>query len=313
VVLAVLAMLATQNPSPAGAAGLGNVGWAVSNSQTAATSVTYSWQFTPATTATLSSVTLTVPALTAGTPAIATVYGIGAGSVSAISGDAVTYTVTVPASIASGTPIYIELSGFTNTTAAGGYTSDVTTDDGSPVDTGTSPAVTFGATSTSASVVISKSMTVTNDTAAFQFLMDPGVAALSDLSKNVILTVKTNAGNGYTVNVKAGLLTNGGLTIPATSSGMGVGFATGAFPSNSFGYKMTATAGNASGVAVDAAQLAAGKYVGYTVGGETAASATSSTGAAGDTITLTNRVMIDYDTPGGVYTATITYTVAPSY
>jgi hypothetical protein len=67
-------------------------------------------------------------------------------------------------------------------------------------------------------------------------------------------------------------------------------------------------------VAVQGAGLSvANNFVGYTAGGETAASATGPTGVSGDTIVLTNRVKIDYDTPGGVYTATITYTVTPSY
>jgi len=83
---------------------------------------------------------------------------------------------------------------------------------------------------------------------------------------------------------------------------------------NTFGYSMTATAGNASGVAVQGAGLSVpGDYVGYTSGGETAAIATGPTGNAGDTIVLNNRVKINYDTPGGEYTSTITYTVAEGY
>jgi hypothetical protein len=53
--------------------------------------------------------------------------------------------------------------------------------------------------------------------------------------------------------------------------------------------------------------------VGYTVAGEDVAIATGPTGAAGDTVVLNNRVAINYDTPSGVYTSTITYTVTPSY
>jgi hypothetical protein len=313
--LAVLVLLAVQQPSPVGAVPLTNLGWSVSNSQISSADATYSWQFTPATTATLESITMTVPAGTTWlVPAIAATYGIGAGSVG-LAGTTVTYTVTVPAPVNSGTPIYIELSGFTNTDTAGDYTSDVTTvDAGGPVDTGTSPVVTFGANSTAATVVVSKSMTVTNDTAAFTLLMDPGAAALSDLNKSVTLNVKTNAGSGYTLNVKAGLLTSGGLTIPAISTGKGTGVATGSFTPNTFGYKMSAIAGNASGVAVQGAGLSvANDYVGYTAGGEDVAIATGPTGAAGDTVVLNNRVAINYDTPSGVYTSTITYTVTPSY
>jgi hypothetical protein len=312
--LAVLALLTIQQPSAAHAASLTDVGLSVSNSQISSANAVYSWEFTPATTATLESITMTVPVNTAGTLAIAANYGIGAGSVG-LSGTTVTYTVTTPASVSSGTPIYIELSGLTNTDTPGDYTSDVTTIDGvGTVDTGTSPAVSFGANSTSATVVVAKSMTITNDTPAFTLLMDPGVAALSDLNKNVTLNVKTNAGNGYTLNVKAGLLTSGALTIPAISAGIGTGIATASFTPNTFGYKMSATEGHASGIAVQGTGLSvADNYVGYTAGGEDAAAATGPTGAAGDTIVLNNRVAINYDTPGGVYASTITYTVTPSY
>ena len=314
VALAVLAMLSTQRPSSTNAAALTSVAWSVSNSQTSAASTTYSWQFTPTTTATLSSVTMTVPAGTTGTPAIAANFGIGAGSVSAISGTTVTYTVTSPASVGSTVPMYIELSGFTNTATPGAYTSVITTGNGASVDTATSAAVTFGASTTAATVVVAKSLTVTNDTPAFLLLMDPGVAALADLNKNVTLNVKTNAGNGYALAVKAGLLTSSGLTIPVSSAGIASGVAAGAFAANSFGYAMTATAGNASGVAVQGAGLStAGDYVGYTPGGETAATATGPTGNSGDTFVINNRVKINYDTPGGVYTTTITYTITPTY
>ena len=314
--LVALAILSSQRPAPANAASLVNVSWAVSDSQISATNVTYAWQFTPATTATLTSVTLTVPAGTPVlTPTISAVYGLSAGSVGPISGTTVTYTITTPASVTSGTPIYIELGGFTNTSTVGSDTSVVTTvDGGGNVDTGTSPNVAFGVTSTVVTVAVSKSMSVTNDTSAFQLLMDPGVPALADLNKDVTLNVKTNAGNGYTLNVKAALLTVGGLTIPASSAGIASGVASGSFAPNSFGYAMTATAGHASGIAVQGSGLSvAGDYVGYTVGGETAASATGPTGDSGDTIVLNNRVKINYDTPGGVYSTTITYLVTPSY
>ena len=174
--------------------------------------------------------------------------------------------------------------------------------------------MTFGSSATAATVVVAKSLTVTNDTPAFLLLMDPGVAALADLNKNVTLNVKTNAGNGYALSVKAGLLTSSGLTIPVASVGIGTGVATGSFAANSFGYAMTATAGNLSGVAVQGAGLStANDYVGYTTGGETAATATGPTGNSGDTFVINNRVKINYDTPGGVYTTTITYTITPTY
>ena len=54
-----------------------------------------------------------------------------------------TYTFT-PAAISAGTVVSIEITGLVNTSATGSYTSVITTSDaGSPVDSGTTPAVSF--------------------------------------------------------------------------------------------------------------------------------------------------------------------------
>ena len=55
------------------------------------------------------------------------------------------------------------------------------------------------------------------------------------------------------------------------------------------------------------------KYAGYTSAGETIASRANSTGASTDTITLANRVAINYGVNAGVYSDTLTYTVTPNY
>src|SRR3954465_4707402 len=80
--------------TPAGAAGLTNVTWSVSNNQVSATNVTYAYSFKTATTGTIKTITFAVSgAALAGTPAIARNFGIGAGTV-ARSGQTITYTVT---------------------------------------------------------------------------------------------------------------------------------------------------------------------------------------------------------------------------
>jgi len=301
--------------APAFAATPTNMAWSLSNSATSATSVYYTWQFTTATTGTIATVTLTVPTGTAGTPAVSANYGIGAGSV-ALAGTTITYTVTSPASVASGTSVYIELSGLTNSGTAGSYTSVITTLTSAPatIDTGSTPSVSLGGNTTSATVVVDKSLAFTNDTASWQFLMDAGVAALADQTKVVNLSVKTNAHNGYTLNVKDSSLTaGGGKTIGAVSTGMATGVASGSFTNDRFGYSSTVSSSGGSGLALAGAGAGGGNYVGYTTAGENAFTATGATGNSADTIAVTNRVKITYATGAAVYTDTITYTVTPSY
>ncbi len=302
-----------------GAATLTNPAWSVSNSQTGATAVTYTYQLTTATAGTVGSVTMTVPTGTAGTPAITANYGIGAGSI-ALSATMLTYTVTTPASIASGIPIYISVSGMTNTGTAGSYTSTITTKDNATptantIDTATAPAVSFGASNTAVTTVVGKSLTFGNDTASFTLLMDPSLSALSDLTKAVTLTVKTNAGAGYTVAVLDTGLKAGTYQIPAVSTGTAVGVASASFAANKYGYSATVTAGGGSGVALQGALATAGNNVGYvtSAGGQNVVSATGPTGNTADSIVITNRVKIDFTTPAGTYTDTVSYVVTPTY
>src|ERR1700688_1949415 len=64
------------------AAALTNTSWTVSNNQAGATPVNYAYSFKTATTGTIKTITFVVSgAGLAGAPAIATAYGIGAGSV----------------------------------------------------------------------------------------------------------------------------------------------------------------------------------------------------------------------------------------
>lgn len=306
-------------PAQAATGALTNTSWAVSNSATGATGVTYTFQFTTATSATLGSVTATVPAGTAvGTLALGSVYGIGAGSASySSSAHTLTYTVTTPATVAAGIPIYIEFTGMTNTTTAGSYTSTVSTYDNSAtpvlIDSGTSQSVTFGSSNTAVTVQIAKSLTFTNDTPSFTLLMDPSLTSLADETRTVKLGITTNAGSGYTLAAAdTGLKTSGGThAIPPVTSGVATGVTT--FPANAFGVSATLTYGGSSTAALQGALATAGSYVGYTTAGQSLLVASKPTGNAGDQLALTNQVKIDYTTPAGTYTDTITYTATPTY
>lgn len=110
----------------ASAAPLINAQWSVSNNASNATGVHYTYQLTTATTGTIASITMTVPPGTAGTPTIVSHSVIGAGTVG-LAANTLTYTVSSPVSVSSGTPILIEFGGIDNTATLGSSTSTVTT------------------------------------------------------------------------------------------------------------------------------------------------------------------------------------------
>jgi hypothetical protein len=298
--------------APAGAATLTNVSWSVSNNQVSATNVTYAYSFTAATTGTIKTITMVVSgAGLAGTPAIARNFGIGAGSVGR-SGQTITYTVTSAVSVSAGIPIYLEFSGLTNSAAAGSYTTAITTQTAAPatIDSATSPAVTLASNNTAVTVSVAKSLTFTISNTAFELDLDPSLPALADQTSNVGLTVQTNAHSGYTLTVAdsaAGLQSaaTGNPTIAKVSTGKATSVAWPGAPN--FGYTVTGT-----GATVDSA-FSGSKYAGYVNAGEQIASRAGSTGGSADTITVANRVAIDYTVPAVVYADTITYTVTPNY
>jgi len=319
--VAVLALAATTmiGVTSASAAPLTNTTWSVSNNQAGATGVTYTFELTTATAGTISSVTATVPTDTAGTVGAGTVYGLGAGTAS-LTGTTLTFEVGSPAAVSAGVPLYIEFTGLTNTATIGSYTSTVTTMDNAAtpvqIDTATSPSVDIAGTSTAVTVQVPKSLTFTNDTPSFTLQMDPSLTALSDITKAVTVTVKTNAGQGYTLAAKdTGLVTGAPIhTIPAASTGVATGVADASFAANTFGFSAALTVTGGSLAAVDGAGLSnAGDYVGYTSAGETLVAATNPTGNTADSLLLTNRLKIDYNTAAGTYTDSITYTATPLY
>ena len=294
------------------AATLTSVSWSVSNNQVSATAVSYSYSFNAATTGTIKTITFVASGSgLAGTPAIAKNYGIGAGSV-ARSGQTITYTVTSAVSVSAGTPIYVELSGLTNTATSGSYTTAVTTQTAAPatIDSATSPAVTLAANNTAVTVTVAKSLTFTINNTAFELDLDPSLPALADETSSVGLSVQTNAHSGYTLTVAdaaSGLqsATTGNPTIAKVSTGKATSVTWPGAPN--FGYTVTGT-----GATIDSA-FSGSKYAGYVSTGEQVASRATATGGSADTITIANRVAIDYSVPAVAYSDTITYTVTPNY
>jgi len=298
--------------SPASAGTPTNMSWTVSNNQVGATSVLYAYSFKTATAGTIKTITFTVSgAGLAGTPTISRAYGIGAGTV-ARAGQTITYTVTSAVAVAAGIPIYIELGALTNSSTAGSYTTTITTQTAVPatIDTGVTPAVTLAANNTAVTVTLDKSLTFTVDTTAFELDMDPSLPALADQTATVGLTVQTNANSGYTLAVNdsaTGLqsASTGNPVIAKVSTGKATSLA---WPgADKWGYTVTGT-----GATIDAA-FSGSKYAGYTSAGETIATRAGPTGGTADTISIANRVAIDYAAATGVYSDTVTYTVTPNY
>ena len=141
-------VLVTGIATPAFAGSLVSPGWAASATAPGTLGVDYTYTFTTASTSELDSVTMTVPAGTSGSPSAGPVTPAGladGGSVS-LSGSTLTYSFT-PGKVDAGTAVSIEITGLGNTTVAGSYTSDIATvDAGTPVDLGTTPAVSFSGT-----------------------------------------------------------------------------------------------------------------------------------------------------------------------
>jgi hypothetical protein len=300
-------------PVAANAAALTNVNWSISNNQAGATNVTYSYDFKTGSAGTIKTITFVVSgAGLAGTPAIARSFGIPAGTV-ARSGQTITYTVTNTAAIASGIPIYVEFSGLTNSSVTGSYTTSITTQTVAPATIDgptTSNSVVLAGNNTAITVAVAKSLTFTVDTAAFELDMDPSLPALADQSQPVGLTVQTNANSGYTLAVNdnaTGLISaaTGTPVIPDVSSSKATSVTWPATPA--FGYTVTAT-----GATADVA-FSGSKYAGYLSGGDQVASRATATGVTPDTITITNRVAINYNTQATTFTDTVTYTVTPNY
>jgi uncharacterized membrane protein YedE/YeeE len=230
-----------------------------------------------------------------------------------LASNTITYTVTSPVAVAANIPIYLSFTGLTNTSTAGSNTSTVTTQTSVPatIDSGTSQSVTFGSSSTTATVTVAQTLSFTNDTPSFSLAVDPTGTA-NGSSQAVTLTIQTNAASGYTLAASdTGLSrTSPAYTIPAVSVGPGTGVGT--FPASGWGASATLSGSGGHGAAM-ASGLSGGQFVGYPGSAATFLSATGPTGATADTLVLTDQVKVDYGVPAGNYSDTITYVATPSY
>lgn len=202
--------------SPASAATLTSAVWSSSSSVTSATGASYTYSFTVATSASLSSVTMTVPTGTAGTPAVGTVSpGSLAGGTVALAGTTLTYSFTA-AQIGVGTAVSIQVTGLTNTSTTGSYTSTVTTVNGaSAVDTGTTGSLAFAGTTLGSPSWTASSTTVGAAGTSYTYAFS---VASSALITSVTMTVPPGTGGSPTVGtISPSGLAGGSVTLSGTT------------------------------------------------------------------------------------------------
>jgi len=275
----------------------------------------YGYGFTTASTAQLSSVTMTVPPGTSGTPVLSSISpAIAAGASVALAGSVLTVSFT-PVMVNQGTAIAITISGLINSTSVGTYTSTVSTRDASgTIDTAQSNTVTLVAQSlalTTTCLAPAVYCTVDADgSTRITLLMIPGISTPSVAS--VALAIQTNAPNGYRVLVQATPLTlEGGTATIAQAPTTGSASA----PDGRFAASATLTPAVGSGAALCSPYGSSTPYVGYSTG-TTAASlwaASGPTGSGWDTVVLTNTLRLTATQPAGIYTGTIRYTIQPMF
>ena len=169
--------------------------WSVSNSTTGATGASYTYSFTTTTADTLTSVTMSVPAGTSGTPAVGTVTGLPTGSVS-LTGSTLTYN-GFSQSTPAGTAVSIQITGLTNTSTAGSYTSLITTSSTSgTVDSGTTGAVPFTAASLTSPVWSLSSSTAGATGVAYTYTFTITGATLTSVTMSVPAGTTGTPGRG---------------------------------------------------------------------------------------------------------------------
>jgi hypothetical protein len=112
--------------APANAAVMEQASWDVSNNQTAVASTTYTYEATVVSAAVIGSVTIALPDAPTVAPTLGSIFGIGAGTLSTVN-NMIVYTVNKPVIVPTGTNLYLQFSGITNTTRQGWFSSIITT------------------------------------------------------------------------------------------------------------------------------------------------------------------------------------------
>lgn len=287
--------------------------WSAS-STTAGAGAQYTYTFATASTSPLDTVTMTVPPGTTGTPGVGTVTpaALANGASVTLAGTTLTYRFT-SSTVSAGTAVSIELTGLTNTTNPGSYTSTITTKDASEsIDTGVTPALTFSLPSPHTLAFAnqcpaSPGSCATTPSGGTQLTI-VAIPGGSYASGSVQLSVMSDFLGGYRISVQSSVLTSaGGVVLPqASTSGSSTR------PVGSF-YAEAALAGSGvSGAALCSPYGSATPYVGFSPSAASLWNATAGTGTGSDTVILTAATQVSATQPAGSYTGTLSYTAQPA-
>jgi len=189
------------------ATALSSPAWSASSTTVGATGVSYTYTFTTATTAVLTSFTMTVPPGTAGSPTVGTVSPTMLGATVSLSGTTLTLS-GVSLSLASGTAVSIQINGLANTATAGSYTSEIVTKSAlGAVDSGITPAVSLAG---SLNLTSPSSLTWTATLTGSNASVTDAVAADQQFSADD----ETGTGAGWHITIAATTFTSGSHTLP---------------------------------------------------------------------------------------------------
>jgi hypothetical protein len=208
-------------PAPRAAAAAGTASmpaitsatWAATSTTTGASS-SYTFSFTASLLGLLvTSVTMTVPPGTSGTPTLGAVSPtgfLGTGHISLV-GTTLTYSGTVGVALI-GTHVSITVNGLVNTATAGTYTSQITTLDALVIgDTGTTNSLTFtGTLNLTVPASLGWSATLTGATQS--------VSDVTAADQHLAVDDETLSSAGWHVTVSATTFTTGSRTLPNTGT-----------------------------------------------------------------------------------------------
>jgi hypothetical protein len=186
--------------------------WSASSAAVGATGVSYTYTFTTAVVGLITSVTMTVPPGTSGTPTVGTVSptSLDGGTV-ALSGTTLTYS-GVLVTVLGDTAVSIQIGGLTNTTTAGAYPSEIVTEtSGIALYSGATPAVSLtGPLSVTAPGSLSWAITLNG--------VNQAIADAVAGDQQLAVSDETLTGAGWDVTISATTFTNGAHTLPDTGT-----------------------------------------------------------------------------------------------
>lgn len=195
------------------AGALTSLGWSASSTTVGATGVSYTFSATTASIGLVTTVTMTVPPGTAGTPTLGTVTPASLlGGTVALSGTTLTYT-GISLTLLTATAISIQVKGLTNTATAGAYTAEIATETAGLVgiDSGVTPAVSFtGPLSVTAPGSLTWALTLNG--------LNQSIADAVAGDQQLTVSDETLTGAGWHVTISATTFTNGAHTLPNTGT-----------------------------------------------------------------------------------------------